>query len=159
MPSSDSVVSLREITSDNFKEILRLKVTPRQESFVASNDRSIAEAHFDRQAWYRGIYADEHPVGFLMLADENLDPAYDEPECCSLWRLMIDARYQRLGFGRKALELVVDHVRAHPNATMLLASYLPGDGSPEQFYHEFGFTPTGEMDGNEIVISYDLEGD
>ena len=43
----------------------------------------------------------------------------DDPETPEyfLWRFMIDARYQSLGFGRQALELVIDHVRTRPSAT------------------------------------------
>ncbi len=59
---------------------------------------------------------------------------------------MIDARYQRLGFGRRALDLLVRHVRSRPHARRLLTSYVPGAEGPERFYLEYGFTPTGRAD-------------
>ncbi len=151
----ESVVRLMEMTSANFKAVLQLKVAPDQEKFVAPNVASIAEAHFSDEAWYRAIYADETPVGFVMLSDETLGD-YENPLCCGLWRLMIDQRYQRMGFGRRALESIVEHVRSRPPPRILLTSYLPGDGSAKEFYEKFGFKPTGAMDDGEIVMRYAL---
>lgn len=144
--TEDAVVSLREVTKDNLWEILRLKVKPGQEKFVASNATSIAEAHYEEKAWFRAIYADDTPVGFLML--------YDDPETTDyfLWRLMIDGRYQKLGFGERATRLLIDYVRALPGATELLVSYVPQEGSPEPFYTRLGFVHTGEVHDGEKVM-------
>ena len=60
----------------------------------------------------------------------------DKPEEAEyyLWRFMIDARYQSLGFGRRALSLIIDRVKTRPNATQLLTSVVQGEGSPQSFY-------------------------
>ena len=95
------MVTLREITRENLDDILYLQVTKEQEKFVASNAVSIAQAHFYPEvAWFRAIYADETAVGFVMLEDDPINLSY------SLWRLMVDARFQKRGFGRGAIELV-----------------------------------------------------
>lgn len=145
-----AVVSLREITADTLRAILRLKVRPDQERFVADNATSIAEAYFEPKAWFRAIYADETPVGFLML--------YDDPEkqFYYLWRFMIDARYQRLGYGRQALRLIIDHVRGRPGATSLGLDYTPGEGNPQPFYARFGFVETGEVVDGEQIMNLEL---
>ncbi len=145
-PTRDAVVSLREITADSLRRILRLKVSPRQEQFVADNATSIAQAHFEPKAWFRAIYADETPVGFVMLYDDTEKPEY------FLWRYMIDSRYQGLGFGRQALLQVIDHVRGRPGATEMLLSYVPAEGSPEPFYAGLGFVNTGEIEDGENVM-------
>ena len=148
--TTDAVVSLREITGDTVRAIIRLKVKPEQTSFVADNATSIAQAYFEPKAWFRAIYADETPVGFVMLFDDPEKPEY------FLWRYMIDARYQRLGFGRQALLLFIDHVRTRPGATELFTSYVPGEGSPQPFYAGLGFVETGEVDEGENVIKLAL---
>jgi diamine N-acetyltransferase len=142
----DAVVSLREVTGDTVRHIIRLKVKPDQTSFVADNATSIAQAHFEPKAWFRAIYADETPVGFVMLFDDPEGPEY------YLWRLMIDGRYQHLGYGRRAMQQLIDYVRSRPNATELLTSYVPGEGSPEPFYTSLGFANTGEVDDGENVM-------
>lgn len=72
-----------------------------------------------------------------------------------LWRLLIDEHHQRRGYGRQALAQIVDIVR-NEGATELLTSYQPGDGERWPFYERFGFGPTGQTDGTEIVLRLDL---
>jgi diamine N-acetyltransferase len=150
-PDLDAAVSLREVTADTVRAICNLEVAPWQERYVAPNTRSIAQAHFAPDlAWFRAIYADETPVGFLMLSDEPDEPRY------FLWRFMIDARYQRHGYGRQALELLVAHVRTRPGARELLVSCVPGEGSPCPFYERFGFVYTGANEHRELVMRLPL---
>ena len=87
-----------------------------------------------------------------MLHDDPFKPEY------YLWRLMIDARYQRMGFARQALEQVIEYVLGRPNATELRLSYVPAAGGPQPFYACFGFVETGEVDEGENVMKLDLSG-
>jgi diamine N-acetyltransferase len=139
------VVELREVTAETVRAICRLSVAPDQIGFVAPNAVSFAEALFEPKAWYRAIYADDDPAGFVMLAIDRDKPEY------YLWRLMIAAEFQRRGYGRAALALIVDHVRALPRATELLVSWVPAAGGPEPFYRSLGFVPTGAVDEGEVV--------
>jgi diamine N-acetyltransferase len=150
--SRASVVTLREITEDTLRPILKLKVSPDQEKYVASNAVSIAQAYFQREnAWFRGIYADETPMGFLMLDDRPNEASY------FLWRFMIDANYQKYGFGKRAVELLIEHVKTRPNATSLGVSCVPdSEGSPCAFYEKLGFVYTGEKDEDELVLKLQL---
>lgn len=147
-PNRESVVTLREVTRDNAREIIKLEVAEGQNKFVAPNDISLAQAYFEREkAWFRAIYADETPVGFMMLYEDPREPVY------YLWRLMMDARYQGMGYGRRALDLLVDYVKTRPSATELKVSYVPGEGSPGPFYARYGFEETGEVhDGENVMI-------
>ncbi|MDH3190154.1 MAG: GNAT family N-acetyltransferase [Acidimicrobiia bacterium] len=141
-------VTLQPITEDNVGAVYELKVRPDQEQFVAPNPWSMAQALAECEiAWPRAILADDQVVGFLML---EIDPNEEDGRNFWLWRLMVDANHQGKGFGRAALSLAVDELR-HRGAEELYTSWVPGDGSPEPFYLEFGFEPTGEMDQDEIV--------
>ncbi len=152
-PGPDSIISFQEITEDTVRAICRLSDTlsPGQQKMVASNAVSIAQAHFSKNAWFRAIYAAETPVGFIMLYDEPEKPTY------FLWRLMIAGPYQRLGYGQKAIGLLVDYVRTRPGAKELLVSCGQGESSPEGFYARLGFTRTGEIDDGEVVMRLPLE--
>jgi diamine N-acetyltransferase len=150
-PAEDLTVRLREVTQDTVRAICRLEVAPEQRHFVASNAVSIAQAYFQPKAWFRAIYAGEEPVGFVMLLDDPDAQRY------FLWRLMIDAAHQGRGYGRRALELLVEQVRSRPGATELGTSCVPAaDGGPEHFYLAFGFEPTGEVEHGEMMLRLPL---
>lgn len=146
----NSRVSLREVTAETVHIICRLEVSEEQKHFVAPNAVSIAQAYFEPHAWFRAIYADETPVGFLMLYDNPDEAEY------FLWRYMIDERYQKLGFGKQAMDLLVEYVRGRPGAKELTLSCHPEEQGPEPFYRHYGFTLTGRMLDNEAEMKIDL---
>ncbi|HEU4921345.1 MAG TPA: GNAT family N-acetyltransferase [Candidatus Limnocylindrales bacterium] len=145
-------VELREISDANRPAVTALRVAPGQERFVDAVEESLAEAAETPEAkpWYRAVYAGEEPVGFVMLS-WNVTPAPGILGPWFLWRLLIDERHQRRGYGRAALEQLVDLIRAE-GATELLTSYNPDDGNPWPFYERFGFVPTGDVEDGEIVL-------
>lgn len=149
-PHRESKVSLREVTADNVRALCALEVAPEQKQFVAPNAISIAEGNYSPKAWMRAIYADDVPVGFVMLLDDPETPRY------YVWRYMIAAEYQGMGFGLRALEQVIDYVRGRPGAAVLSLSYVPGDGSAAAFYERLGFRDTGEQHGGENVMRLTL---
>jgi len=152
MGSDKREVRLREVTAETVRDVCRLSETlsDEQQKMVAPNAVSIAQAHFEPKAWFRAIYAGETLVGFVML--------YINPEGADyyLWRLMIGGEHQGKGYGLRAMEQVIDHVRGLPEATVLRASYVPIEGGPKGFYHKLGFEPTGAVDHGEVVIERKL---
>lgn len=154
--AGSSRVTLREITEDTVIDVIRLKVAPGQERFVSPNAVSLSQALFSRTAWYRAIYLDETPVGFVMLSDDSLlSPPPPKPQIW-LWRFMVDERYQGQGVGSTALRLVIDHVRRKGGFQTLELSFVPGEGGPESVYLRAGFRHTGRMDRDEIVLELPL---
>lgn len=146
LPGPDAAVTLREVTKETVRAVCRLGVRPDQARFVAPNAVSIAQAYFEPKAWFRAIYADETMVGFLMLRDDPEEHEY------FLWRFMIAAEHQDKGYGRKALERLVEHVKGRPGACELSVSFDPAEDGPRHFYTRFGFVETGEVkDGDEHV--------
>ena len=115
-------VSLREISRENLREILALRVTSEQEAvYPQSNACSIAEGHHppdDDPVWMRAIYAGDDPVGFLMTSEVPDRGEY------FLWRLMIDAAAQGSGYGARAVELLIERIGATPNAKELLTTAI-----------------------------------
>ena len=159
MPEAPApVVSLREITEDNRAAVEALTVTEDQSYYVASVTKSLedAEEYPDAKAWYRAVYADDEPVGFVMISDGITvdDPSYVGPYY--LWRLLVDQRFQGRGYATAALDLVVEHVRTRPDAHTLLVSHVVGPTSPGPFYEQYGFRPTGEMHEGEPLLELAL---
>ncbi len=151
MYSTHHNITLRDITSENLREILKLEVSSNQTAFVAPNAVSVAQAHFTETAWFKGIYAEGEPVGFVMLDDDSKNASY------YLWRFMIDQRYQGKGYGKDALSFVVEYVKSRPGAQKILTSCVPGAEGPEAFYVKFGFKATGDFEEDEKVYAFALE--
>ena len=156
-PSITSSVALREISKSSVRDFCRMDVGPGQDGLVAPNAVSIAQAYFHKEAWFRGIYADDTPVGFAMLedwtqVDGDAGERYVGAAYVALWRFMIDARYQKHGFGAQALRLLIAHARTRSGVVNMLLSFVPKDQNPEEFYKRFGFVRTGEEDEGEIIM-------
>ena len=146
-------VRLEEISDENRAAVLALRVAPRQEQFVSSVPESLAEAaeYPHARPWYRAVVADGTPVGFVMVS-WNAEP--DPPEIIGpwfLWKLLIDERYQRRGYGAEVVRQIAELVQAE-GAAELLTSYVPEPGGPARFYERLGFAPTGDVDGDGEVI-------
>jgi diamine N-acetyltransferase len=151
-------VVLRPITDQNRDEVVALRIAPFQEGYVSGVADSLDEARETPEGnpWCRAVYADDQPVGFVML---SWDVAPDPPRIIGpwfLWKLLIDERHQRRGYGRETVRLVAGIVRDN-GGSELLTSHVVGDGSPEGFYRQIGFVPTGEQDEKgEMVLALTL---
>ena len=146
-----TTVSLREVDDDNVQAVIDLSVTDGQVDFVAPNVKSLAQAFATTKVWVRAIYLDDEPVGFAMVSDDHEAPRY------YLWRFMVDARYQRRGIGRRAMELIHAYVRTRPGGDRMYLSYVPADGGPGPFYRSLGYEDTGVVHGGEreAVLVFD----
>ncbi|MCC2525693.1 GNAT family N-acetyltransferase [Vibrio coralliilyticus] len=145
-------IELRKINHDNFYEICQLKVAKSQLNHVDSNAVSLAEANFMDFPWFRGIYADDKPIGFILVnADISADKLF-------LWRFMLDQAQQSKGYGRRAVELLSSELLNEFGASALYTSVVDGTGGPKGFYLSCGFIPTGNLvAGREIELSRTLE--
>ncbi len=159
------MIHLERIDHKNVWDIIDLKVFRSQKEFVASNSISIVQAYSvegsGTSAFPFAIYNDKKPVGFVMIGfnEAATYDAFDEEppkilkDNYSIWRLMIDKKYQRRGFGKEALKLALEFVRTFPcgKAEYCSLSYEPENVVAREMYHKFGFVENGEMDGDEIV--------
>ena len=160
------MLHLEIITGKNVWNILKLHVADSQKSFVADNDISMIEAYIaikaNGYAFPFGIYDDTTPVGFLMIGFDVDDDWDDAPAIAkgnySLWRLMIDASCQGQGYGKEAVALALDFIKSFPcgKAPFCWVSYEPENEIARQLYRSFGFTETGEMDGEELIATLAL---
>lgn len=155
------MLRLEKVNGKNAWDILKLKVSGNQRSFVASNDTSIIEAYMaitgNGYAFPFGIYEDDVAVGFLMIGFDVDDYWEDAPEIAkgnyNLWRLMIDKEFQGKGYGKEAVRLVLEYIKTLPcgKAKYCWLSYKPDNEVAKRLYSSFGFAETGEMDGEEAI--------
>ncbi|GAK86806.1 putative acetyltransferase [Vibrio ponticus] len=144
-------IELRRIGHDNFYEICQLQVAKNQLNHVDSNAISLAEANFMDFPWFRGIYIEDKPVGFILV---NADISADK---FCLWRFMLDERHQSKGYGRKAIELLSSELLEEFGASTLYTSVVDSNSGPKGFYLSCGFMPTGNLvAGREVELSKTL---
>ncbi|ORY05081.1 GCN5 N-acetyltransferase [Clohesyomyces aquaticus] len=166
-PNRNSNVTFREVTADNYIDVASLSLKDGQIGNLDPNVWSLLVSRFEPEAWVRAVYADETPVGMLMLE------IWDPTESYHIWRFMIDRRYQHLGYGRQGVEFAVAHIRQnHPRAKQLKLSSTPREGkkneknpkqtvkpedSPYMFYEKLGFREIGPPDENgDVLMGVDL---
>ena len=150
MESTTSDIQLVEVTAENLRAVIDLEVAEHQRDFVAPNAVSIAQHCYNDSSWMRAVYVDDSPAGFVLLSERPEVPRY------YLWRFMIDHRFQGKGVGRRALELVIDHVRTLPQASEMYLTYVPHPDGPRDFYAAAGFVETGEAHDGELEMRLDL---
>ena len=143
-------VTLQEITRDNWLQCARLKVSPEQERFVASNGVSMAQSKYEPDHIPLAVYDGEEIVGFVMYGTDPSDG--------KVWiaRVMVDARQQRKGYGRAAMHALLDRIRAIPNCDEVFISYESDNEVARRLYASFGFLETGEIIEGETVARLSL---
>jgi RimJ/RimL family protein N-acetyltransferase len=156
-PTSCQEVALVEVTNANLSVVAALATHRHQQRFVAPMARSLSQAlvppmHNEHRVvpWMRAVQADDDIVGFMMLSA----PSPGEP-VPYLWRFLIDRLHQRRGVGARAIQLLVDQLRADGHHA-LLVSWEEGPGGPRPFYERLGFVPTGVVADGETEARLDL---
>jgi diamine N-acetyltransferase len=141
-------VKLDDITEDNWRAVIALKLDAEQEDLVASNLYSIAESRFDPDARPRAVYAGKRIVGFLM---------YDvQSRKASIYRFMIDRKHQGKGYGRAALSRALDEIRTIPGIKKVSIRYMAENPVAKPFYGSFGFVEVGKDADGEVIAELAL---
>ncbi|HLL20268.1 MAG TPA: GNAT family N-acetyltransferase [Rubrivivax sp.] len=146
--------SIREINSENVNALLKLELLAGQKGLVASVATSLAQVAYEPAGRAVAIYEGEEPAGMMLLYDARLDKKRPAPQLY-LWRLLVDARFQRRGLGRQALLWVIEEA-GRMGVESVGLSHRQADGHAGPFYQKMGFSYTGEVDDDEVKMVYKL---
>lgn len=134
------MIRLQPIDKDNWNECIKLKAKPDQEKFIASNLYSIAQVQFLEHFEAMAIYDDQTMIGFTLYGLDSDDGNY------WIYRFMIDGNHQRKGYGRQALQFIIEEIRNKPDRTdVLMLSFDPKNDQARQLYVKAGFEEIGVM--------------
>ena len=139
------MISLKPVDENNFEDVIKLKVTEDQEVYVASNVYSIAQSKVLPECIPMAIYEEEELIGFAMYALDR-----EEEEYC-IYRLMIDAKHQSRGYGRKAMEALIRYISEDKEHHLLYISFEPENERAKALYESLGFEPDRRMIENEVI--------
>lgn len=122
-----------------------LHVGESQKHYVADSAVLLARAYAYRGQRSRAflICADETPVGMGLY--------YDLPDmaCYDFSQFFIDERYQGRGYGKEAVKMVLDAMKADGKYNKVVLCYIEGNDAAKKLYERFGFVET-DRDGEEI---------
>ena len=143
-------MQLEKITQENWKDAIFLTTDPERvgrldEKWVAGNAFSMLQAVYDPDWDCRLLVEAGKPVGFVFYG------WWRERQKYLLCRLMIDVDYQGRGYGKKALPLAVEQMRAQFGCQDIYLSVDEENRTARHLYEAFGFVPTEEMDEKERI--------
>lgn len=143
-------ITLRPITEDNFIDAFNLKLKDGQERFVSHPIRSLAQAYVYRDRCQPfGIYSGETMVGYVMVIYDYDVPEYD------IWHMMTDGSQQGNGYGKAALELVLEYIKGKPfgDSGRVALTCNKDNHAALNLYKSFGFELTVSEDDDEVELA------
>lgn len=143
-----------DITKENLSEVCALSTTlsENHQKCVASNAYSIAQAHYyPEHAWFKALAIGEKPIGFIMVDINPEDLPMEDLPAVFLWRFMLGSAYQKKGYGKLALDMLVEKCREENKKTLYVSCELTEEG-PYDFYIKYGFLDTGKQEDGEQIL-------
>ena len=146
------MLTLKDVTAENWRNCIRLSLHENQVGFVASNVATIAESKFNLHVHLRAIYADDLLVGMLAFCHED-DP--EDLELFWIFRLMIDSAHQAKGYGTNAMRLSINEI-TRLGVRRIKTMHKPANLTAAAIYAKLGFRPSGELDDGDCLLELEL---
>lgn len=147
-------VWIEPISRGNFDDVIELELEAHQVENLPSNVYSIAESSLSASFHPRAVFMDGKVVGFVMYEFGELD-AVDEDEC-TIWRFMIDWRFQGKGIGTTVMGQLIEEIISHNRCNIIDIYYGANNVAAERLYCSFGFKAVGHRDDGDIIAELEL---
>ena len=137
-----------DLNKDNWIECVNLY--KKEDTYIASNLYSIAEAQFYDKANSKAIIINDKMVGYTMYGE-------DEEDSTLYWidRLMIGKEFRRYGYASAALQKIKDI--GQQNGYIKIATSISTANMPmQQVLKSNGFVTENQLRDNEIVYYLNL---
>ena len=152
MPAYHKLLTLKSITPENYERAMQLSVREDQKRFVASLQKSLADAYVYQESVFRIAYSETGPVGYLLVYPYVKS---DRPHA-NIVRLMIDQDHQRQGFGRSLLRESLNLIASFdPKVEVVRISTDPENLPALTLYKSEGFIEH-EMEEGEVALYLSL---
>ena len=147
------MIELREITWDNFWDIINLKPAEAQKNYLPPNSVFMAQAYINLKMQHPdvclAIYHGENAIGFTKIV---FIPKDEEPFCFAedtyyLDAMMIDEKHQGKGYGKLALAQILAFMQTKPwgVASSIKTACYDNNPTAAKLYEKFGFVKTGRF--------------
>ena len=142
-------IYIESVDSFNINEVKNLKIAKKQFHFIETITDCLNEAMKSSQWHPVAIYKGDIVVGFAMYGcfGENKETWID--------RILIDEQYQRKGYGREAMKLLINLVLNKYDINTIYLSIVRNNDIARALYKELGFRYTSIDDLNgELIFKY-----
>jgi diamine N-acetyltransferase len=140
------LITLRDITPDNHLDVRSLEVQPHQQDFVATVEKSLADAFVWKDALARAGYENDKPVGFVLIFPFDRD----DQRIVNIVRLLVGGEFQGRGIGKELLRETLKWIDTLCPDTVRIST-VPENEVALSLYKQMGFVESGMEDG-EIVL-------
>ena len=132
------MIELHEITKENLDDVLSLDVSEHQKAYVSSTAASLAQAYVYREtAFPFAVYAENALVGFIMFG------YYEARNQYTLWKFLIDKKYQNKGYGKEALKQGILYFKNTFHVKEIYTGVSIENEQAKYVYKSLGFMETG----------------
>lgn len=150
MDNGESVVVV-PVGPENWRAVTNVAAARGQERFVMPVAWYLALCRYEGLGWkpYAIRHGDKH-VGFVMSAVDEGENSY------WIGGFVIDAAHQRLGYGRKAMQVLLNW-GTEMGCDTAGVSYEPDNLVAKALYAGLGFVETGETSDDGVVARLQLQ--
>ena len=142
-------ISLREVTVENWLDMIDLEITKEQEDFVALPAEAIAASKFYEYYVNRGVYLDDKAVGFIQYYPNFRD---GKPNEIFIDQLLIDVKHQGEGYGSAATKLALEEIKALRGFNSISICYVEGHDIMKRFFERFDFKVIEQDEFDETIM-------
>lgn len=143
-------VVFKPVDETNFGSVIRLSVAENQKRYIMDNVTTIAFCYIYPTKKPAAVYINDELVGLVCT---ELDPKTDRHE---ILVYMVDHQYQGRGFGKATLFALINKMKIERPDKDIYLNFVPGNEKAEGVYRSLGFEPTGELEGEEIVMRFSV---
>ena len=154
-------IHFKKININDCKKIIEMKLYESQEDYVMPFVDSLAQSYSDLfEEEITITYAlcnGKEPIGLMELEyiKGEAFPDLKEEMVYELFRILVDKKYQKQGYGTKAIRLFLDYVQTKPlgDASTVVVSVVEGNNEALKLYKKFGFMVIGKDKYEHIAMS------
>ena len=148
-----TMVSLKDINPDSYHQVAGLRITEEQSEFVppAVNIMARAYAWRNKNSSAYAIYSDDTIIGIVMIGDDI--------DCYELHQFLIDSSYQKKGYGKQAVRLIIDRLSHEHKYDCIKLSVIKKNEAAIHLYKSMGFIDAKYTDPkkpNSFILIYNF---
>jgi len=145
------MIIFREITCDNWKECINLKLNDDEKDSICPNVYSIAEAQFYPKAISKAIYYGEQMVGYTLFGEDENDSSLFYID-----RLMISKDFRNKEYAKESIRLIIKEA-IKGGFNLIGTSVDPTNIKMQNLLKRLDFYTNNDLDHGEIIYYYQIK--